>query len=457
MKESAFENQVLSGLQKCSINLEQIASCGGTIGAAVSGGADSVSLLYALAVLCRETGVPLKVITINHYMRADAETCADAAFVQTQCQKLHDQGFNVEFTLHELGRGDVSALAQEKGIGEEAAARELRYQAFDTFIQKNSLTCLCLAHNKNDQTETLLMRFLQGAGGSAAAGIPAVRGKYVRPLLWTERSAIESYLREKNLSWQTDSTNNDTRYLRNKIRHELIPFLNQHFTGWDNAVLNGAQKAADDSEFLQQQAAELFKDLAKIEENQVIFAGRSFYQLGKAFKTRLILLAANSLGLDMRIPYVFLRDVCDCADNYIEEKSEKKGGGAAVKSFANLQIVLKNDGVYIKKTPQVQNEIVFSVIIEESGMYEFPWGQVNVPSGFRFPVLLRSWHSDDMILAADGGMRKVSDIISSWHVAETLRHYIPVVQVLDEPEQRILGILGSCQGYKDWIVKNEKM
>ena len=461
-QKNDFENQVLSGLEKCGINLKQIAQSRSCIGAAVSGGADSISLLYALSDLCLQYAIPLKIITVNHFIREDSETCGDASFVVEQCRLLKQQNFDVEVTLYELKKGEVASLAEEKGIGEEAAARELRYKAFEEFIVSNNLSCLCLAHNKNDQSETLIMRFLQGAGGTAAGGIPCVRGKYVRPLLWTERSQIEAYLNSKGIEWRTDSTNSNVQYVRNRIRHKLVPVLDEQFSGWETAVSNGAQKALDDADFIQSVAEEYFTRLAIVDSEKVEFKGREFYSLAKALQLRLLLLAANTLSADsmkseIRIPYVFLRDICDCADNYIEENSEKKGGGEAVKSFADLQFVLKRDGVLVKKTPQLQNEIVFSAIIEKSGIYEFPWGQVFVPEIFKFPVLLRSYHTDDMIETSEGGMKKVSDVISSWHVKENLRRYIPVVQALNEPEQRILCILGSCQGYKDWIVQNEKM
>ena len=101
----------------------------------------------------------------------------------------------------------------------------------------------------------------------------------------------------------------------------------------------------------------------------------------------------------------------------------------------------------------LQNEIVFSVIIKESGLYELPFGQVFVPDCFDFPVMLRSWRLDDVVRTADGGTKKVNDVLSDWHVDQSVRNCIPVVQALNEPEQKILCILGSCLGYGDWIVK----
>ena len=134
-------------------------------------------------------------------------------------QTFINQGYDVELTVHELQKGLVAALAEKKSIGIEAAARELRYEAFDKFIEQNKLKCLCLAHNKNDQIETVLMRFLQGSGTGGLKGILEKREIYVRPLLDIERFEIEEYLRLNNISFRTDSTNFNSVYLRNRIRH----------------------------------------------------------------------------------------------------------------------------------------------------------------------------------------------------------------------------------------------
>ena len=433
--ENNFENQVLKGLEACGLKLKELSSAGDLLGAAVSGGADSVSLLVSLSSICKSYSIPLKIITVNHYIRSESETCGDVEFVKSLCLSLKNEGYDLELTVVELAKGEVEALAREKGFGIEAAARELRYRAFEKFINDQKLSYLCLAHNKNDQLETLLMRFLQGAGSESRAGIRAVRGKYLRPLLGIERSQIEEYLNEKKISWRNDSTNEDISYLRNRIRSVLVPLLNEKFYGWDKAVLSGAEKAADEAEVL-----------------ETIQTDTSFYQLPRALKIRALLKAANQAGYDTRIPYVFLRDVCDsceCADNYNRRKVEKR--------FSNLCFILDEKGLTVKKSAEVENEIVFSAIIEKSGFYEIPAGQVYVPEGIEFPVLMRSWRPGDEIQTADGGTKKLSDVFSDWHIPASERQYIPVVQELKSPGQRIVCILGSPLGYKDWIVKNEKV
>ena len=130
-----FEEQVLKGLQSCAINLKFLSSQKSCLGVAVSGGADSVSLLVSLCVLCKPFSIPIKVITVNHYIRAEKETCGDVEYVRQLCQSLKNQGYDVELTVCELEKGQVASLADSKGIGIEAAARELRYNAFDNFIK----------------------------------------------------------------------------------------------------------------------------------------------------------------------------------------------------------------------------------------------------------------------------------------------------------------------------------
>ena len=145
---------------------------------------------------------------------------------------------DISFEVKNLCKGEVFSYSKEKGCVVEAAARDLRYKAFEEFITKYDLVFLCLAHNKNDQVETALMRFLQGGSVYSSSCIPQVRQKFIRPLLNISRTQIEEYLLKLNVLWRYDSTNLDNEYLRNKIRNELVPFLNEKFTN-TGVNLNG--------------------------------------------------------------------------------------------------------------------------------------------------------------------------------------------------------------------------
>lgn len=450
----AFEKKVLNGLKACGVNLENLSKEHKSIGAAVSGGADSISLLVSLERILHEYKIPLKVITVNHNIRPKEETDGDAQFVVSKCRELESKGGVVSCTVKELKPGEVQELASQSKTGLEAAARDLRYHYFDEFILEEKLAFLCLAHNQNDQLETVLMRFLQGARVDSMAGIPLSRGKIVRPMLGITRAEIEGYLAALSQSWRTDLTNFDTAYKRNHIRQKLVPFLNEEFPDWQKNILSGAQKAAEDSLVL----AEKVNGIEIKENNGSVEIAAELFDVQKpAVQKRIILKACNILGVKDRIPEAFLQ----------ETVSNKNG----VKQWKNIEISFKKGVVLVKKASKIHTEIVFSDIIEESGSYDFPFGKVDVipcnkssyyslvindcpyEMQFTLPVCIRSANSTDTIKAADGTQKKVTDIFSDWHIEEALRGYVPVIQELSAKEQNLICILASFMGFKDWIVK----
>jgi tRNA(Ile)-lysidine synthase len=218
-----FENHIENSLKKLGFDLSCVEKKSLCIGVAVSGGADSVSLFVALCHISKKYKIPVRAITVNHNIRGEAESWGDADFVVSLGNKLFEQGINVKVIEKELERGKVFSVAERRGNGVEEAARFLRYEAFSEFALSEKPAFIALAHNKNDQIETLLMRFLQGSGNSGLCGICARRGIFVRPLLDVSRAQIEEYLLEQNIPWRTDSTNFDTSYMRNRIRQKLVP------------------------------------------------------------------------------------------------------------------------------------------------------------------------------------------------------------------------------------------
>ena len=476
---SDFENRVLEGLKLCGVKLQggqalsgeqalsggQGAPGGRAIGAAVSGGADSLSLLYSLAEITRAFSLPLKVITVNHFIRPDEESCGDAQFVLAQCQALRAASYDLSCDLVELPRGAVDELARERGGGTEDAARYLRYQAFEAFMQKYQLEALCLAHNKNDQLETLLMRFLQGSWTESSSGIQlrrtchfghggAEESAYVRPLLNIDRSQIEAYLKERGLTWRTDATNSDTSYLRNRVRSLLVPLLNENFTGWQKALLNGAEKAALDSEIISQAVESVKINDSLIEQGQLSILRSDFDPLPQGLKIRLLMKMCNLLGLDSRIPYSFFKDLLLSFGNQSNQLVKKY--------FAKLEFTQKKDSLFVKKCNKIHTDLVFFDIIEESGKYQFPFGSLEVDDNIRingnviklkpfYPFCLRNLMPGDEVLCADGKMKSLADVFAGWKVSAEDKPIIPLIADLHDGE--IKAVCASFLGYKDWIVK----
>ena len=428
------------------------------IGVAVSGGADSVSLLISLCHIFNSKKNPLNVITVNHFIRPDEETCGDVFFVKELCNSLKNEGYNLELKIIDLEKGEIENLAKKRKCGIEEAARFVRYSWFEKFICQKNLDCLCLAHNKNDQMETLLMRFLQGSSGEALSGIKQLREKYFRPLLVIEREEIEKYLNEQKIDWRTDKTNFDTNYLRNKIRHKLVPLLDEEFTGWKTALQNGVEKSSFDSEIIEKrrQKVEFI-----MEKNCVKIPLEEFDSLLFGEKVRELINAANLLGCDKRIPYGFLKDVINSA-----KKMEVKN--SFCKKFLDVEIKIQNKNLFVKKADNSYTDVHFFAIIENEGNYDFPFGEMkvvrkddfgtifvnwkNIDSDFKFPFCVHNLRLNDEIENSEGKLKKIADIFSDWHVTEEDRALIPIFQELQTEEQRNICIIADFLGYKNWIV-----
>jgi tRNA(Ile)-lysidine synthase len=181
--------------------------------AAVSGGPDSVALLDVLCALREPLALTLTAIHVHHGLRPEADAEADG--VRRLCERLG-------VTCH-VERVTVKRQAPWDGL--EAESRRARHAALERVARAVGAARIATGHTADDQAETVLMRLLQGAGPRGLGGMAPVRGRLIRPLIETRRSAIEAYLRERGLSWVEDPSNRDPRFLRNRIRHDLLPFM----------------------------------------------------------------------------------------------------------------------------------------------------------------------------------------------------------------------------------------
>ena len=193
---------------------------GDRIGVGVSGGADSVALLHLLADLRALLGVTLFVLHFHHQLRgADADE--DEIFVAGLARE-----FGFDFVSD---RADVAGEARRNGWNLEDAARRLRYQFFASIAGSHSLNRVAVAHTANDQAETVLAHLFRGTGPSGLAGIYPVAGTIIRPLLEIGRVELRDYLLGLKQPWREDVSNQDTSRTRARIRHKLLPLLQQEF------------------------------------------------------------------------------------------------------------------------------------------------------------------------------------------------------------------------------------
>lgn len=225
-----LEAQVLRVLRE-----ETRVRAGDPVLAAVSGGADSVALLLLLSVAQREMGISLEAAHYEHGIRGEASR-GDAAFVLALCEKL-------AVPCH-VQHGDVPALRAQWRCSMEEAARRARYAFFEETAALCGARFIALAHQQEDQAETLLLHLVHGAGLQGLSAMRARQGNRIRPLLGVPRRALEAYLREKGQPWREDASNEDTRHARNLLRHEVFPVLQRMNPNVHEAMARTAALAA---------------------------------------------------------------------------------------------------------------------------------------------------------------------------------------------------------------------
>lgn len=211
--------------------------------ASVSGGLDSTVLLELLWLWQERSSLPLKLKAFHytHNIRPGTQGRAEAQGVAAFCGQR-----GIPLIQEGAAEGEILSYSQEENLSLEEAARLFRYRALKESLVKEELSMRAVtAHHRNDQIETLVMRFFQGAGLAGSRGIPAEGGQILRPLLEVTRHELEAVARQRKLTWFEDPSNAESRYLRNRIRHELIPSLHEIFPGFEESLLRAREDAED--------------------------------------------------------------------------------------------------------------------------------------------------------------------------------------------------------------------
>ena len=215
---------------------------------ALSGGADSVALLFALLEIKNEFGLNVSAAHLNHCLRGE-ESDGDELYVRKLCDKL-----DVPLICD---RADVLGFARDNNQSIELAARNVRYE----FLERVSNGLIATAHTADDNIETVLYNLSRGTGIDGGCGIPPVRGRIVRPLISATRADVEKYCELKGVNYRTDSTNLSDEYTRNRIRHGAVPVLKAVNTSAVKNVALFSERLRIDADYLIAEADRVYSEI----------------------------------------------------------------------------------------------------------------------------------------------------------------------------------------------------
>ena len=241
------------------INDNHLFKTAGRILLAVSGGLDSV----VMADLFYRTAQPFAIAHVNFGLRG-AESDTDALFVKNKAEQ-----YGVPF---HLARFDTAAVATERGLSVQMAARELRYTWFTELLQQYGYTYVATAHHQNDVLETMLLNLSRGTGLAGLHGIMSQRQHIVRPLLFATREQIATYAEEQQLTYREDSSNREDKYARNRIRHHVVPVLNElNPSLWQTLPHTVARLRAAES-LMRAELYRSWQEVAELQGEQIILS-----------------------------------------------------------------------------------------------------------------------------------------------------------------------------------------
>lgn len=443
----------------------------------ISGGADSVCLLTLLSKLAGKYNIRIYAVHVNHMIRG-AEADSDEAYVEKLCNEM-----NVRL---KIVRKDVCALAKSEKNTVEEAGRNVRYEAFTELCRKLSeaddykKAVIAVAHNENDVAETVIFNMLRGSGADGIKGISPVRGNIIRPLLCVRRQEIEAYLAEIGMAYCTDSTNNSTEYARNKIRHEMIPAMEEINDRAIEHIMKLAGRVREYTEYTDSQVECFIKQYVTYCSNGT---GERLWRVPMDK-----LSAENSLieGLVLKR---LIAEACggskDIGSSHVEEVkklySSKSGaiimlphGAVARNNYGKLEFVMQGaskecdadgeaawqqqidmdrDGVYTLDGGRGQLSVRIYDRPEILDLSKKEYTKLFDYDKIRNHILLRNYSKNDyMVIGADGSKKKLNRLFSSCKIPAGQRTNI--LLVADGSE--IMWAIGIRIGERYKVEKNTK-
>jgi tRNA(Ile)-lysidine synthase len=311
---------------------------------AVSGGPDSVGLVMAMDFLKSEFGLSPGIAHLNHQLRGE-DSQKDEVFVKELAQKFGFDFFSV--------KKDVKIYAKSCGLSLEEAGRDLRYKFFLELASSHGFQKIATGHNKNDNAELILMNLLRGSGLKGISGIPPVRDRlFIRPLIRISKQEILDFLTCEKQAFRTDASNSDTDFLRNAMRHRLIPLLEREY---NPSVMDGLNRlgyvVSQDDDFLENETENYFKVcLTEMNESFISLSVKAVLELHPAMQYRVMRKAVRKVkGNLRRISLVHMESIfAFCSE---------KGANGSLDLPDRIRIYKKGDRLVVRKESKPLREM----------------------------------------------------------------------------------------------------
>ncbi|MBV7276386.1 tRNA lysidine(34) synthetase TilS [Clostridiaceae bacterium UIB06] len=423
-----------------TIRTNNMFSKGDKVIVAVSGGPDSICLLHILYALKDELQITLYAAHVNHCLRGE-EANEDELYVKRFCENL-----NIEFRSK---RVDINQMAETRKMSSETAGREARYEFFYDLKKEFKAQKIAIAHNANDQAETVLMRIMRGTGMEGLIGIRPVRDNiFVRPLIRCIREDIEKYCSNNNLNPRIDKTNLEPIYARNKIRVQLIPYMKKNFNENIIEVLNRLSNVIKvDNDYLEDIAKEKYKKYCDINKEKVIISKEAFLE-NEAIIARIIRLALYDVSSNLyNFERIHIYDVLDIQRHSTGKMLMLPNKVCVKNNYGNIVICKKqkdnpdetyskyilNNGlnelkdVNLKVTLELTNNSIDAVSERETFIKYFDYDKIKGDISIRYRK-----DGDRFTPLGMRGSKKLKDLFIDLKIPRDERDEIPLICFNDE-------------------------
>lgn len=430
---TAFEHKLLKHVRQLGL-----LSPGDRVVVAVSGGADSVALLQVLSAWRKHMDLTLAVVHVEHGLRGK-ESLEDATFVEQLARQLALQFFLKRINLK-------SHPDKRKGESVQAVAREKRYAQLQAVVREWGGTKVAVGHTQDDQAETVLLSMLRGAGLAGLSGMPSQREPgVIRPFLKVSRSEILSYLDEKGCEFRVDSTNDNPKYTRNRLRRELIPLLKTFNPNVVSVLSRQALILREEHQYLDE-AAKVALDSVEVSrtKDRVVWSRSRLLTFPVSIQRRMVLLMVGTLWgkpspLEFETVEMLLQHVVH-------------GTSGSSGCFAGLEAVREYDRVtFVKAGRRSRLQREWSCVWPFPGSIHWPvTGQTiegkitatkTIPSRrndsvayldadrFSHELVVRSWKPGDYFFpyGMGGRRKKIQDFFSDAKIHQAERSTVPLV------------------------------